>query len=70
MSLLRRLTGRREPQESSYAFKKLMAMAAKDIAERGEIRPARVIDKGPNRAKTHIGWKLRQLLRGEFRRRA
>ena len=59
----------REPDETAAAFKRLMALAAKDIATNGEIKAARIIDKGPNLAKVHIGWFKRQLLRGEFRRR-
>lgn len=59
-----------QPKESAWAFRQLMAKAAQDIAEGGEIKPARIIDKGPNLAKVHIGWFRRRMLRGEFRGRA
>lgn len=72
-SRLSALAGRprfQEPQETVFAFKALMQSAADEIAAGGELKPARVIDKGPNLAKVHIGWFKRRLLRGEFRSRA
>lgn len=67
---LRRLLGLdfQEPEETAYAARKLMQLAADDI-QAGRSKAARIIDKGPNRAKTHTSWVKRQLLRGEFRRR-
>lgn len=60
----------RDFKGSAHWVKTLMAQAAKDIAEGGEIKAAKVLNKGPNLAKVHIGWLKRRLLRGEFRRRA
>ncbi len=58
-----------EPQESTYAFKALMSIAASEIASGGEVKAARVIDKGPDRKLTHIGWMKRRLILGHFRKR-
>ncbi len=60
----------KEPRESAWAFRELMAKAAEDIASGGEVKPAKVLHKTANPAKTHIGWFRRRLLRGEFRTRA
>jgi hypothetical protein len=57
------------PNESVRAFQTLM-QRTKEAIDIGELSPPRVIFKTPNRAKTHIGWFRRRLLRGEFRSRA
>lgn len=53
---------------SAHWFKELMAAAAKDIAEGGEVKAARVIHKGPNKARVHIGFFAAKVLR--MRKRA
>ncbi len=43
-----------DPQESAFAFKRLMQLAASEIANGGEIRPARVIDREADVRKVKI----------------
>lgn len=55
---------------SAHSFKRLMQLAAEDIATGGEVKAAKVLHKSANPAKTHIGWFRRRLLLGFSRRRA
>ena len=43
---------------SAYVFRKLMAAAKLDIETGGEIHPARVIAKRPERKKVHLGARI------------
>lgn len=50
-------------QESAWAFQQLMANAQQEIEAGGELKPARVIKKGPDMKKVHIGLFAAKVLR-------
>lgn len=58
----------KEIKGSAWAFRTLMQRAADEIAAGGELKPAKVLHKGPNLAKVHIGFFAARLLR--MKRRA
>lgn len=63
---LRRVLGLgafQEPQETAFAFKALMQIAASEIAAGGEVKAARILAKGPDLKKTHIGLFAARVLR-------
>lgn len=65
-AFLRRVLGLgafQEPHETAFAFKTLMQIAASEIAAGGEVKAAKILKKGPDRAKVHTGLFAARVLR-------